>query len=43
MAAETEVLPEDSPADARLRDRLGLAADVLDAVAEGRKKPSVDT
>jgi hypothetical protein len=29
----TEGLPADSLVDARLRDRLGLAADVLDAVA----------
>ena len=35
----TEGLPEDSPADARLRDRLELAADVLEAAA-GSLKPS---
>ena len=34
MAAETEDLPDDLPADARLRDQLELAADVLDATAE---------
>lgn len=32
IAASTLGLPDDSPADARLRDQLELAADVLDAV-----------
>ena len=31
----TQHLPDDSPLDARLRDRLGLAAEVLDRVAGG--------
>ncbi len=34
LVALTEGLPDDSPVDARLRDRLELAADVLDATAE---------
>jgi len=34
VVAATENLPDDSPSDARLRDRLELAADVLDAAGE---------
>ena len=34
ISALTEGLPGDSPNDARLRDRLELAADVLDATGE---------
>ena len=30
----TAALPDDSPTDAQLRDRLDLAADVLDAASE---------
>ncbi|HAM02706.1 MAG TPA: hypothetical protein DCQ30_10860 [Acidimicrobiaceae bacterium] len=44
IAAHTTGLPDDSPADSQLRDRLELAADVLDATAraeeEGEKAPS---
>ena len=34
ISAMTEGLPGDSPNDARLRDRLELAADVLDTTGE---------
>jgi CubicO group peptidase (beta-lactamase class C family) len=37
VAAHTSGLPEDSATDAQLRDRLELAADVLDAVAEAQE------
>lgn len=40
IADLTYGLPEDSPADAHLRDRLELAADVLDAVV-GNEEDSV--
>jgi len=34
IAEATTGLPDDSPADAQLRDRLELSADVLDAAAD---------
>ena len=37
VVATTRGLPDDSPADAHLRDRLDLAADVLDATSEGSR------
>ena len=39
VAELTTGLPEDLPADARLRDRLELAADVLDATARTEEEP----
>ena len=39
ISDETEGLPEDSLADARLRDRLDLAADFLYARAEAEEEP----
>jgi hypothetical protein len=41
LADRTTGLPEDSPADAQLRDRLELAADVLDAGAEAEEPPTI--
>ena len=37
VAALTSNLPDDSPSDAKLRDRLELAAEVLDAAAEAQE------
>lgn len=39
VADLTTGLPDDSPADARLRDRLDLAAAVLDATANAHSEP----
>jgi hypothetical protein len=39
VAELTTGLPEESPADARLRDRLELAADVLDTTAKTEEHP----
>jgi hypothetical protein len=39
VAALTVGLPEDSPADAKLRDHLDLAADVLDSTVRTEEEP----
>jgi hypothetical protein len=39
VAALTVGLPDDSPADAKPRDRLELAAEVLDAAARTEEEP----
>ena len=42
IAGETAGLPDDSLTDAQLRDRLELAADVLDATAGGEQESDRD-
>jgi hypothetical protein len=39
VASLTAGLPEDSPSDARLRESLELAADVLEATVQREKEP----
>ena len=42
FAAHTTGLPDDSPTDARLRDRMEFGADVLDAVGGAEENDDKD-